>query len=219
MTNIIDDMNIYSAGLRVRNTFYELYIDEPKIRRCSSEPAVCLGSEPKGTLRVPLTPGFDLSQKHAASIVTSATPSNGCEFVGPSMPSTEKHCMMALLNLDPRDTTIMVRDLPCKVGHERMMAEMKSIGLDGCYDLLYCPKSTRDRSSFKGFCFINFMTREALKIFVFEFANHRFEDMHSEKVVHFDRADIQGRSANVAHLRSSRNRVVFRSDAAGLRAN
>eukprot|EP00928_Gymnodinium_smaydae_P026888 TRINITY_DN20971_c0_g2_i1.p1 TRINITY_DN20971_c0_g2~~TRINITY_DN20971_c0_g2_i1.p1 ORF type:complete len:243 (-),score=12.64 TRINITY_DN20971_c0_g2_i1:2-661(-) len=218
MTNIIDDMNIYSAGLRVRNTFYELYIDEPKIRRCSSEPAVCLGSEPKGTLRVPLTPGFDLSQKHAASIVTSATPSNGCEFVGPSMPSTEKHCMMALLNLDPRDTTIMVRDLPCRVGYEGIMAGLKSIGLDGCYDFIYCPKSIRDRSAFKGYCFINFMTREAIEIFVAEFADHQFEGTHSEKAVRFDRAYVQGRKANVAQLRSCRNRVVFKSNPSGLRA-
>eukprot|EP00928_Gymnodinium_smaydae_P066329 TRINITY_DN4935_c0_g1_i3.p1 TRINITY_DN4935_c0_g1~~TRINITY_DN4935_c0_g1_i3.p1 ORF type:complete len:240 (+),score=26.57 TRINITY_DN4935_c0_g1_i3:66-722(+) len=217
MTNL-GGTHIYNAHLRVRNTFYEIYVDEPKIRRCKSEPAVCFVFDANGTNGVPPTPNSIVNQKDTASIVNLAKSSDTCEVMGPLLPLTEQHGMTTLLKLAPCDTTVMVRDLPCKVGYERMMAELKSVGLDGCYDFIYCPKSTRNRSAFKGYCFINLMSRGAVEIFVIEFANRQFEGIRSEKAVHIDRAEVQGREANVAHLRSARNRVAFKSDPAGLRA-
>eukprot|EP00928_Gymnodinium_smaydae_P078271 TRINITY_DN62084_c0_g1_i1.p1 TRINITY_DN62084_c0_g1~~TRINITY_DN62084_c0_g1_i1.p1 ORF type:complete len:102 (-),score=6.47 TRINITY_DN62084_c0_g1_i1:96-401(-) len=99
-----------------------------------------------------------------------------------------------------------------------MMAELKSVGVDGRYDYLYIPRSHRDRRSFQGYCFINFMVPEATTLFMTMFANHQFEGINSEKAVHFDRAEVQGREANVALLRSGRKRVEFRADPSGLRA-
>eukprot|EP00928_Gymnodinium_smaydae_P066328 TRINITY_DN4935_c0_g1_i2.p1 TRINITY_DN4935_c0_g1~~TRINITY_DN4935_c0_g1_i2.p1 ORF type:complete len:214 (+),score=21.21 TRINITY_DN4935_c0_g1_i2:84-725(+) len=212
-------MNFYNARLRVRNTFYELYTDEPKLRRCTSEPVVSFISDAKDTIGVLWRPDPVVSQNRAALILNPATSSSSHADTGLSLALAEQRSMTALLKFDPCDTTIMVRDLPCKVGYERMMRELKAIGLDGCYDFIYCPRSTRDRAAFKGFCFVNFMTREAMETFVRDFAQHQFEDIHSEKTVRFDRAEVQGRKANLAHLLSGRNRVVFKSDPAGLRAN
>eukprot|EP00928_Gymnodinium_smaydae_P085640 TRINITY_DN69183_c0_g1_i1.p1 TRINITY_DN69183_c0_g1~~TRINITY_DN69183_c0_g1_i1.p1 ORF type:complete len:183 (-),score=17.95 TRINITY_DN69183_c0_g1_i1:15-530(-) len=158
--------------LRVRNTFYELYSDEPLLRRCKSEPVLCF--DVTVTTGVTSTPRSSMSENSTASIVASPMSSNCYKVVTPSMSKTQRDSIMASLNLGPSDTTIMVRDLPSKVGYDRIMAELRSLGLYGCYDFLYCPKSSRDRSTFKGFCFINFMTHEAIELFVDGFANHQF---------------------------------------------
>eukprot|EP00928_Gymnodinium_smaydae_P027660 TRINITY_DN21315_c0_g1_i1.p1 TRINITY_DN21315_c0_g1~~TRINITY_DN21315_c0_g1_i1.p1 ORF type:complete len:221 (-),score=25.35 TRINITY_DN21315_c0_g1_i1:144-806(-) len=219
MTTYEDD-KMFKASLRVRNTFYELYASESEIRRSKSEPALCCVSDSFDTARVSSTPGLVVSQSHTSSVpaVAAAVSSDGHEGIRPSTSLTEQHSMKEALKLAPCDTTIMVRNLPCRVGHDRMMAELKSNGLDGSYDFIYCPKSARDRKTFQGYCFINFMDPEAVEQFLTRFANYQFEGTCSEKVVQFDRAHVQGREANMALLRSSRNRVEFKSNPAGLRA-
>eukprot|EP00928_Gymnodinium_smaydae_P049965 TRINITY_DN3356_c1_g3_i1.p1 TRINITY_DN3356_c1_g3~~TRINITY_DN3356_c1_g3_i1.p1 ORF type:complete len:204 (+),score=20.08 TRINITY_DN3356_c1_g3_i1:1-612(+) len=120
--------------------------------------------------------------------------------------------------ISPSDTTVIVRDIPCRVGYERMMVELKHLGLDGCYDFIYFPKSLRDRKCNRGFCFINFMSPDALRRFVMQFTGYRFESIQSPKSARIGRASVQGRRATIAQLIGARNRVVFKADPAGLRA-
>eukprot|EP00928_Gymnodinium_smaydae_P007595 TRINITY_DN12720_c3_g1_i1.p1 TRINITY_DN12720_c3_g1~~TRINITY_DN12720_c3_g1_i1.p1 ORF type:complete len:269 (-),score=43.22 TRINITY_DN12720_c3_g1_i1:35-841(-) len=155
----------------------------------------------------------------AFPIDASAATASGAKFAkDPSVSLAGVRKRKEKLGLSPGDTTIMVRDLPCKVGYERMMTELKLIGLDGCYDYIYFPKSFHDKNSFKGFCFINFMTRGAIEIFETTFEEHTFHDINSTKTVRLGRADVQGLEANVALLRASRKRIEFKADPIGLRS-
>eukprot|EP00928_Gymnodinium_smaydae_P093742 TRINITY_DN7804_c0_g1_i1.p1 TRINITY_DN7804_c0_g1~~TRINITY_DN7804_c0_g1_i1.p1 ORF type:complete len:226 (-),score=31.98 TRINITY_DN7804_c0_g1_i1:218-895(-) len=224
MTNYDDDKK-YAVELRVRNTFYELYAYEPSMVRCKSEPALSFAPGLRSRPEVQCSPELAGSQNGVTSVVASAAASapvtissKSCRARSPSQLQPEQHTEMKPFELSPYDTTIMVRDLPCMVGYQRMMLELKSLGLDGCYDYIFFPKSYHDKNSFKGFCFINFMTREALEFFMAEFAEHNFEDICSEKKVCFGRADVQGLEANLLVVKSSRKRVEFRADPAGLRA-
>eukprot|EP00928_Gymnodinium_smaydae_P026073 TRINITY_DN20576_c0_g1_i2.p1 TRINITY_DN20576_c0_g1~~TRINITY_DN20576_c0_g1_i2.p1 ORF type:complete len:281 (-),score=43.17 TRINITY_DN20576_c0_g1_i2:185-1027(-) len=161
----------------------------------------------------PATPGSALSQNSSASF------SNSAESSSSAQPPGEQRTDAAPFKLSPGDTTVMVRDLPCKVGYERMMAELKSFGFDGLYDFIFFPTSRFGRSSYKGFCFINFMTRDAVDLFVSKFADYRFAGISSKKAVRLDRAEIQGREANMAILRTSGKRVEYRENPEGLRAD
>eukprot|EP00928_Gymnodinium_smaydae_P032639 TRINITY_DN2357_c0_g4_i1.p1 TRINITY_DN2357_c0_g4~~TRINITY_DN2357_c0_g4_i1.p1 ORF type:complete len:202 (+),score=21.69 TRINITY_DN2357_c0_g4_i1:70-675(+) len=118
-------------------------------------------------------------------------------------------------------TVVFVSDLPCKVGCHRMMLELKSLGLDGCYNLLNFPvKRRRGKVSCLGYGFINFLSESDASYFMAAFENHCFSDIHSEKVVRVERAHEQDFQAKMAAWRRTSttmsNSHMF--DAAGLRA-
>eukprot|EP00928_Gymnodinium_smaydae_P060833 TRINITY_DN4466_c0_g1_i1.p1 TRINITY_DN4466_c0_g1~~TRINITY_DN4466_c0_g1_i1.p1 ORF type:complete len:244 (-),score=39.25 TRINITY_DN4466_c0_g1_i1:337-1068(-) len=106
--------------------------------------------------------------------------------------------------------TVFVRNLPCKVGCQRMMVELKAIGLDGCYDFLHFPmKPKYGKVSFLGYGFINFMTEEAASCFMDRFENHVFDDILSNKVVRVERARERDTSAKIAtHQNAIKNRKI-----------
>eukprot|EP00928_Gymnodinium_smaydae_P036048 TRINITY_DN25250_c0_g1_i1.p1 TRINITY_DN25250_c0_g1~~TRINITY_DN25250_c0_g1_i1.p1 ORF type:complete len:201 (+),score=30.54 TRINITY_DN25250_c0_g1_i1:38-640(+) len=82
-------------------------------------------------------------------------------------------------------TTVYVSDLPCKVGHERMMMELKALGLNGWYDCMHFPVK---KDSFVGYGFIRFLSEDAASYFMTVFQGHRFDDIGSDKVVRVERS-------------------------------
>eukprot|EP00928_Gymnodinium_smaydae_P019956 TRINITY_DN17696_c0_g1_i1.p1 TRINITY_DN17696_c0_g1~~TRINITY_DN17696_c0_g1_i1.p1 ORF type:complete len:215 (-),score=15.94 TRINITY_DN17696_c0_g1_i1:209-853(-) len=77
----------------------------------------------------------------------------------PSDPSTPSESgSNPLAPLAGSGCVVMVRDVPCKVGIERMIAELTLLGFGGCYNQLNFPiRTTRGKVSGKGFGFISFV--------------------------------------------------------------
>eukprot|EP00928_Gymnodinium_smaydae_P032633 TRINITY_DN2357_c0_g1_i2.p1 TRINITY_DN2357_c0_g1~~TRINITY_DN2357_c0_g1_i2.p1 ORF type:complete len:204 (+),score=25.19 TRINITY_DN2357_c0_g1_i2:48-659(+) len=120
-----------------------------------------------------------------------------------------------------QSTLVFVRDLPCKVGCLRMMVELKSLGFDGCYDLLHFPvKQRQGKDSCLGYGFINFFTEADASCFMAMFANHCFSDIRSEKTVRVERAHEQDYSAKLAVWRRTARKAStsYMFDPAGLKA-
>eukprot|EP00928_Gymnodinium_smaydae_P032640 TRINITY_DN2357_c0_g5_i1.p1 TRINITY_DN2357_c0_g5~~TRINITY_DN2357_c0_g5_i1.p1 ORF type:complete len:202 (+),score=26.50 TRINITY_DN2357_c0_g5_i1:52-657(+) len=118
-------------------------------------------------------------------------------------------------------TLVFVRDLPCKVGCQRMMLELKSLGLDGRYDFIHFPmKQKHGKDSFVGYGFINFLSERDASYFMARFANHCFPDIRSEKTVRVERAHQQDYSAKMAVWRRTTKKAsaAYMFNAAGLRA-
>eukprot|EP00928_Gymnodinium_smaydae_P077317 TRINITY_DN6059_c0_g1_i1.p1 TRINITY_DN6059_c0_g1~~TRINITY_DN6059_c0_g1_i1.p1 ORF type:complete len:211 (-),score=21.12 TRINITY_DN6059_c0_g1_i1:188-820(-) len=210
MTSSFNDDETCMAKLRVWKTFFELYAEVPNLRRCSSEPA----SELASCSRLSSIPRCVTSTHGETSGAVTASPLNDSNGTAPldtgSVELTDK--------LRSGDKTVLFRNIPCKIGYERIMRELSHVGLDGRYDFLYLPKSVRDRHSNRGFCFINFMNTEDVELFVKKFTN-RFEGVQSQKFARVGRANVQGRKENVACLLASRNRVEFKADPVGLRVS
>eukprot|EP00928_Gymnodinium_smaydae_P096653 TRINITY_DN8582_c0_g1_i1.p1 TRINITY_DN8582_c0_g1~~TRINITY_DN8582_c0_g1_i1.p1 ORF type:complete len:186 (-),score=25.08 TRINITY_DN8582_c0_g1_i1:330-887(-) len=98
-------------------------------------------------------------------------------------------------------TCVIVRDLPCKVGSERMMAELETLGFHGCYDSLIFPKKGRKgKASFVGYGFIYFKHEDYALEFMSSFANHQFKDIGSKKVA---RAELARSDGEEGHIRRS----------------
>eukprot|EP00928_Gymnodinium_smaydae_P076880 TRINITY_DN5997_c0_g2_i2.p1 TRINITY_DN5997_c0_g2~~TRINITY_DN5997_c0_g2_i2.p1 ORF type:complete len:272 (-),score=29.43 TRINITY_DN5997_c0_g2_i2:94-909(-) len=240
-----DDDVVYLARPKAWEIFFEPGANVAKLRRCSVEPASCL--VPKVALgphnmacldaSAMLTrkvSRVDSSHDVKSSYGTVLSTASSLD-VGPVTPpalrvdvaaSQDPSQDLALEELTDEpitdelrssDTTVMVRDIPCKVNYERMMSELKSLGFDGRYDFLYFPKSLRDRKSNRCFCFVNFESPDVAMLFVTKFAKFRFEGIQSQNFARVGRAMVQGRKANVSQASSARNRVQFKADAAGLR--
>eukprot|EP00928_Gymnodinium_smaydae_P089127 TRINITY_DN7312_c0_g2_i2.p1 TRINITY_DN7312_c0_g2~~TRINITY_DN7312_c0_g2_i2.p1 ORF type:complete len:225 (+),score=45.65 TRINITY_DN7312_c0_g2_i2:73-747(+) len=116
-------------------------------------------------------------------------------------------------------TTVVVLGLPSKVGLERMMAELKLLGFDGCYTFLNFPIDRKHgRCCFLGYGFINFMNEDIAAKFMAIFDDYRFPDINSEKVVHVSLAKVQGQPANKKRLYSSKKNNAYKADSNGLKA-
>eukprot|EP00928_Gymnodinium_smaydae_P017204 TRINITY_DN16577_c0_g1_i1.p1 TRINITY_DN16577_c0_g1~~TRINITY_DN16577_c0_g1_i1.p1 ORF type:complete len:184 (+),score=21.68 TRINITY_DN16577_c0_g1_i1:54-605(+) len=114
--------------------------------------------------------------------------------------SSPQHCTVdhvgnAIGDIDfDAGTCVIVRDLPCKVGNERMLAELERLGLGECYASIIFPykNESRNRTSFLGYGFIYFVNKEAAFSFMSKFENHRFEDINSQKSARVELARADG---------------------------
>eukprot|EP00928_Gymnodinium_smaydae_P072676 TRINITY_DN5599_c1_g1_i1.p1 TRINITY_DN5599_c1_g1~~TRINITY_DN5599_c1_g1_i1.p1 ORF type:complete len:218 (+),score=32.23 TRINITY_DN5599_c1_g1_i1:83-655(+) len=98
---------------------------------------------------------------------------------------------------DGATTSVIVRDLPCKVGCDRMMAELKHLGFDGLYNLLKFPvKCNKGTYSCKGYGFVNFTDENTATLFMALFENYRFDDINSRKVARVELASKQWNPAS-----------------------
>eukprot|EP00928_Gymnodinium_smaydae_P096509 TRINITY_DN8543_c1_g1_i1.p1 TRINITY_DN8543_c1_g1~~TRINITY_DN8543_c1_g1_i1.p1 ORF type:complete len:185 (-),score=14.39 TRINITY_DN8543_c1_g1_i1:476-1030(-) len=134
--------------------------------------------------------------------------------------SADANAAQEVLKVD-HSTTVYVRNVPCKVGCQRMMLELSSLGLDGCYDFLYFPmKMSHGKESYVGYGFIHFMRAEYALHFMAMFENHCFHDIRSEKVVQVEIAHEQDLTASITARRRalSKRPSSCMFDPAGLRA-
>eukprot|EP00928_Gymnodinium_smaydae_P019173 TRINITY_DN17330_c0_g1_i1.p1 TRINITY_DN17330_c0_g1~~TRINITY_DN17330_c0_g1_i1.p1 ORF type:complete len:286 (-),score=39.39 TRINITY_DN17330_c0_g1_i1:166-1023(-) len=122
-------------------------------------------------------------------------------------------------SVDGHGTTVLVQELPCKVGAQRMMAELKLLGLDGCYSFINFPtKSKKGKQVYLGYGFINFVSEDFATDFMRAFEGYHFADIDTEKRARVNLAHVQGQPANKKRLRSSKKRNAFVQDARGLQA-
>eukprot|EP00928_Gymnodinium_smaydae_P066336 TRINITY_DN4935_c1_g3_i1.p1 TRINITY_DN4935_c1_g3~~TRINITY_DN4935_c1_g3_i1.p1 ORF type:complete len:227 (+),score=29.13 TRINITY_DN4935_c1_g3_i1:85-765(+) len=226
MVNFFDDDMVCAGKLCVWTMSFEEDASVAKLRRCSIEPSACVAADGPSKLHgVTRHDTLDVSPRDASRLRTmriaeTLHATNMPMFVSVKVAASPDLAHGEVFDeLLPGDTTIMARDIPCKVGYERMMVELERLGLDGCYDFIYFPKSLRDRNSNRGFCFINFMNSAAVGVFVAKFRNFQFEGIKSQKAVRIGRANTQGRIANVVQLQAVRNRVLFKADPVGVRVS
>eukprot|EP00928_Gymnodinium_smaydae_P060774 TRINITY_DN44573_c0_g1_i1.p1 TRINITY_DN44573_c0_g1~~TRINITY_DN44573_c0_g1_i1.p1 ORF type:complete len:134 (-),score=12.22 TRINITY_DN44573_c0_g1_i1:67-468(-) len=105
-------------------------------------------------------------------------------------------------------TTVIVRDLPCKVDCARMVAELSSLGFDGCYDEITFPRKIRKgKESCLGYGFVKFASEKSAALFIVKFDGHRFEGIDSQKAACVEYArDQRTLAASNAHGRATRHR-------------
>eukprot|EP00928_Gymnodinium_smaydae_P094016 TRINITY_DN78449_c0_g1_i1.p1 TRINITY_DN78449_c0_g1~~TRINITY_DN78449_c0_g1_i1.p1 ORF type:complete len:275 (+),score=43.35 TRINITY_DN78449_c0_g1_i1:59-826(+) len=93
-------------------------------------------------------------------------------------------------------TTLMICDLPCCVGYDRLKFELRALGFDGSYDYLHLPKKSRSKN-FIGYGFINFFAAaDALRL-TSVFTGHQFAGINSTKKGRIEVARLQGSLANI----------------------
>eukprot|EP00928_Gymnodinium_smaydae_P026577 TRINITY_DN20825_c0_g2_i2.p2 TRINITY_DN20825_c0_g2~~TRINITY_DN20825_c0_g2_i2.p2 ORF type:complete len:187 (+),score=43.73 TRINITY_DN20825_c0_g2_i2:141-701(+) len=113
--------------------------------------------------------------------------------------------------MDSEFTTVMVRNVPCRVSEERMDLELELLGFANTYDYLYFP--ARKNKSTIGYGFINFLTSDTAANFVKVFNGYSFPGTNSTKQCYVTRADIQGREANLAQWEKKDANEAVKRDA------
>eukprot|EP00928_Gymnodinium_smaydae_P089576 TRINITY_DN7351_c0_g2_i1.p3 TRINITY_DN7351_c0_g2~~TRINITY_DN7351_c0_g2_i1.p3 ORF type:complete len:116 (-),score=18.46 TRINITY_DN7351_c0_g2_i1:288-635(-) len=113
-------------------------------------------------------------------------------------------------------TSVIIRDVPCRVDCQRMMAELKLHGFDGCYDCINFPiKSRKGKVSCRGYGFINFLNATTATRFMEQFTSYRFEDILSEKVARVELAHKQW----LPYFKTTNNKSkTYMADPEGLKA-
>lgn len=96
-------------------------------------------------------------------------------------------------------TTLMIRNLPCRIMEDELQVALASIGLGDRYDFLYLPRAHRKVSNL-GYAFVNCLTPEDAATLSERFAGYRFHGIASDKVCTVRPARIQGLRANVERL-------------------
>jgi len=94
-------------------------------------------------------------------------------------------------------TTLMIRNIPAGVTQKRFLAELTRYGFGGSFDFVYLPCCFESKTS-KGYGFINFISSEALGVFVNTWHTSRiFGHKSGEPVLNVSAAAVQGLSENV----------------------
>eukprot|EP00928_Gymnodinium_smaydae_P036340 TRINITY_DN25420_c0_g1_i1.p1 TRINITY_DN25420_c0_g1~~TRINITY_DN25420_c0_g1_i1.p1 ORF type:complete len:202 (-),score=30.70 TRINITY_DN25420_c0_g1_i1:452-1057(-) len=195
----IQDDKSCLAVLEIRNSFFELRECQPRVVRVASEPALSSFT----------------SYFNEGSTTLSSTSTSPSSFVGTSADDGTDESKKSVQG----GVTVIVRDLPCRVGHERMMLELKRLGFDGCYDSVNFPLKMKDgKESHKGYGFVSFFKEDDAHLFMRMFENHRFDDINSEKVARVELARLQGKTVRKQIARSCRKKKGFASDSHGLKA-
>eukprot|EP00928_Gymnodinium_smaydae_P099694 TRINITY_DN9584_c0_g3_i1.p1 TRINITY_DN9584_c0_g3~~TRINITY_DN9584_c0_g3_i1.p1 ORF type:complete len:244 (-),score=32.63 TRINITY_DN9584_c0_g3_i1:228-959(-) len=210
--------------VQARNTFVEVFEKKPEPTRRKSAPPLL---ETHGRRSRSLEIGSLLSTLHQAPFSTEQEVSlEDCTLEHEaSMGETRDADLQLSLDItqvpdrahSEQALTYMVCDLPCKIGEERMMDQLKSMGFDGCYDYLYFPKRKRSWQYGEGYCFINFMSVEVALRFKTFFQGHRFSGINSLKQARVEVADVQGLEANIRLFTNRKERPKYISDINGIR--
>eukprot|EP00928_Gymnodinium_smaydae_P009062 TRINITY_DN13347_c0_g4_i1.p1 TRINITY_DN13347_c0_g4~~TRINITY_DN13347_c0_g4_i1.p1 ORF type:complete len:229 (-),score=22.36 TRINITY_DN13347_c0_g4_i1:264-950(-) len=99
-------------------------------------------------------------------------------------------------------TTLMIKNLPCKVTKQRLEAEICQLGFRGTYDFIHMP-NRRNRSNLS-YAFVNFVRAQDAARFTEAFEGHTFAGVNSQKRCHVCAADVQGLEMNRAHMSNGR---------------
>eukprot|EP00928_Gymnodinium_smaydae_P043454 TRINITY_DN29103_c1_g1_i1.p1 TRINITY_DN29103_c1_g1~~TRINITY_DN29103_c1_g1_i1.p1 ORF type:complete len:162 (-),score=26.00 TRINITY_DN29103_c1_g1_i1:378-863(-) len=101
-----------------------------------------------------------------------------------------------------QDTTLMLRNIPCKVQTEWLQEELRKLGFEGTYDVIHIP--TRKNKSNLGYGFINFISPEHARRFADAVVGHMFSGSGSVKRCYVTKAAFQGREAALRGAASTR---------------
>jgi len=107
----------------------------------------------------------------------------------------------------PRNiTTVMLRNIPNRLCHEELIAELEELGFSGTFDFVYIPMdngrkqrgSSRSSISNVGYAFVNFLCASWAERCTAVFRDHSFPG--SNRVTRVSPAHVQGLEANMAHF-------------------
>jgi cold shock CspA family protein len=94
---------------------------------------------------------------------------------------------------EEEEITLMLRNLPCRLGHDDLVAAIDGVGLAGEYDFLHLPAGLRGKyPRSMGYAFVHFKTVEQAATFAFRFRDFRFQGTNSNKSCTVDLASMQG---------------------------
>eukprot|EP00928_Gymnodinium_smaydae_P098641 TRINITY_DN9213_c0_g2_i2.p1 TRINITY_DN9213_c0_g2~~TRINITY_DN9213_c0_g2_i2.p1 ORF type:complete len:187 (+),score=33.71 TRINITY_DN9213_c0_g2_i2:52-612(+) len=185
---------MYSAGsamsdemheLIVKNCFYE-FVPKPfgKPRRKSFPDILLRACVPDVCDQVSATQSNSVLEDSASTRI------QGCG-VPSQIAANDSKCI----------TTLMLRNVPCKVNLEIMEVVLMQLGYEGTYDYLYFP--ARKNGSNLGFGFVNFMDERDAVSFEAAFTGYVFTGIQSSKQCYVTAAAVQGREANLRMHESS----------------
>jgi len=104
--------------------------------------------------------------------------------------------------IQPDDTTLMLRNIPNKYGRDMLLQEINNKGFKDKYDFFYLPVDFRHRCNV-GYAFINLISSEEAKRFQEKFDGFKLNAIKSTKVCETSRAKMQGQQANADQYRNS----------------
>jgi hypothetical protein len=103
---------------------------------------------------------------------------------------------------DCHKTTVMIRNVPCKLSQEELMAEVAAVNPN--FNLLYLPSSRKAIGNL-GYAFVNFVSNEETMQFIEAFQDHVFLSApRSKKRAEVAFATLQGFKENVRFFKRSR---------------
>lgn len=100
-------------------------------------------------------------------------------------------------------STLMIRNIPCRLSQEDLMTTIRGFGLDGTYNFLYVVMSHRPQINV-GYAFVNLTDEDHEQTFFQAFNGFRFPGFESQKVCTIQRARLQGLEANLAQFQRRR---------------
>lgn len=96
-------------------------------------------------------------------------------------------------------TTVMIRNIPNRIGQRELVAELEDAGFQGCFDFLYLPLDLGTMSNV-GFGFVNFTHPTHALRCMQELPKHHFKRQRKTgKAVAVVPAHMQGLEANLRH--------------------
>eukprot|EP00931_Biecheleriopsis_adriatica_P034520 TRINITY_DN19917_c0_g1_i1.p1 TRINITY_DN19917_c0_g1~~TRINITY_DN19917_c0_g1_i1.p1 ORF type:complete len:189 (-),score=22.72 TRINITY_DN19917_c0_g1_i1:170-736(-) len=104
------------------------------------------------------------------------------------------------------DVTVMLKNIPNKTTREKLVEILDAGESRGQYDFLYLPIDFRHKCN-KGFCFINFRSSDACRLFSSKFHGQparRYISLDSEKVFEVCPARVQGFRQNIKDIRKGK---------------
>jgi hypothetical protein len=106
----------------------------------------------------------------------------------------------------PREMTLMVRNVPNRYTQRMFLAEIRRSGFDRTFDFIYMPMDYRTRNNM-GYCFLNFTDFAFARQFVDEYEGRRLEAFKSQKTLAIQPANTQGLFGNMKSFQSCEKEV------------
>jgi len=90
------------------------------------------------------------------------------------------------------EPTLMLCNIPCRFGHDKIVEVINSVGFTDLYDFIYVPQHHSKRNGNIGYAFIHFHSMENADWFMETFQNYQFQGTSSSKKCVVKRAHMPG---------------------------
>jgi hypothetical protein len=180
----------------VKNTFINVAEDcsSVKLFRHKTSPALLLGQD-KDELFDRFSDSTGCSYSDSPSSISTETELNPVQ----RRDKMSKYCKA---RADCHKTTLMIRNVPCKLSQEELMTEVAAVNPN--FNLLYLPSSRKAVGNL-GYAFVNFISNEETMHFLDAFQDHVFLSApRSKKRAEVAFATLQGWKENVRFFKRSR---------------
>mmetsp|Transcript_104951 Transcript_104951/g.306569 ORF Transcript_104951/g.306569 Transcript_104951/m.306569 type:complete len:173 (+) Transcript_104951:146-664(+) len=138
-------------------------------------------------------PDIDEQQRHMGAHSSGATDSACSEVSSTRASSTTA-------------TTMMVRNIPCRLSTSQLVEILDGLGFSQTYDLAYVVMAKRAVNTWtpnRGYGFINFLDPADAQAFLDAFSGYRFQGTNSTKVGEVQPARVQGFENCLSSIRRS----------------